>query len=375
MKKRKSKKPKKKPSLLMPGFDYGLENSLAIMTAPDFNENLRAANIIACAYGMKFSDEINAHIPIISLVATNPDLIKRAFVQFKSWIDATGPDALQVEILYSNEGYYISLGPNPRHLLWRTVGLDQAVDPLIWGLTYIKTIDTRNSFLDQLADQLPVAPVIVSGAHYTGPAQPNRTPNPNDMRSIPGCPELILFQLPIYKTPSDVPRKSGLISCTDRVPRRELANSREGYQEQAKSSDRVFARRERRIASLMPVTLHMLRTFTPLRDKVKTLAASGFVPWQLEQAIVNQRLWTQITPEARARMQDQKKLFGVISRFVELDSPNWQEIAANEEAILKQAQRDLRFLLRGLGLRRSHTVRDCQIALGTHGYLQPGHGS
>ena len=189
----------------MPGFDYGLESSLAIMTAPEFNDNLRAANIIACAYGLKYSSEIGAHIPVISLVATKPEPLKNALIQFKAWIDATGPDALRVEILYSDEGYHIGFGPNAKHLLWRTVGLDRTIEPLIWGLTYIKTIDTRNSFLDQLAEQLPVAPIIITGAHYTGPERPSLTPTPHDMRPVPGCPELLLFQLPIYKTPSEVP--------------------------------------------------------------------------------------------------------------------------------------------------------------------------
>ena len=201
MKKQKRKKPKRAVLLqVMPGFDYGLENRLAILTAPDFNENFRAANVIACAYGVKYSAEVDASIPVISIVATNPDMLKRAFIQFKTWIDATGPDALRVEILYSDDGYYIGFGPDAKHLLWRTVGLDQTIDPLIWGLTFIKKIDTRNPFLDQLANQLPVAPIIVAGAYYTGPPELSPTPNPFSVKPIQGCPELVLLGLPIYKT-------------------------------------------------------------------------------------------------------------------------------------------------------------------------------
>jgi len=353
----------------MPGFDYGLESALAIMTAPDFNDNLRAANIIACAYGLKYSSEIGAQVPIISLVATEPEPLKKALVQFKAWIDATGPDALKVEILYSDEGYHISFGPNAKHLLWRTIGLDGTVDPLIWGLTYIKKIDTRNPFLDELAEQSPVAPIIIAGAHYTGPKQLSLAPNPHDMRPIPGCPELLLLQLPIYKTPSQVPRESGLIPFTNTVPKEELASSREGYQQEARSPHSVFDRRERRIASLMPVTLHMLRTFTPLRAKLEALAQSGFARWQLEQAVVNQRLWAQLSPEARTLIQNPKELPNVVGRFVELDRPNWQEVAADEAAILKQAQRDLRVLLKGLGVPRPDSAEDCQRQLAERGYL------
>jgi hypothetical protein len=371
MKKQKTRKTRRS-SPVMPGFDYGLENSVAVVTAPDFNNNLREANIIACAYGMKHSHEFDATIPIISLVATKPDLMKQAFIQFKGWIDATGPDALQVEILFSGEGYYIGLGPNYKHLLWRTVGLDQTVVPLIFGLTYIKTIDTRNPFLDQLANQLPVAPIIVTGAHYVGTAQPPRAPSPHAMQPIPGCPELLLFQLPVYRTAAEVPRESGLIACTKATSKPDLGNSRQKYVERTRSPDEVFYRRERRITSLMPITIHMLRTFAPLRDRIRALQGSGFEQWQLEQAFVNQRFWAQCSPKERARLPNPKELPHVISNFVELYSPNWQDVATDEETILQQAHRDQRILLRALGLRPHETTSDCQSELAKRGYLHPG---
>jgi hypothetical protein len=370
MKKQRTKRSNKPKSLLlMPGLDYGLDNSLAIITAPQFNDNLRAANIIACAYGLKHSAEIRSEVPIISLVATKPEPLKDALIQFKAWIDATGPDALRVEILYSDQGYHISFGPSAKHLLWRTVGLDRTVDPLILGLTYIKTIDTRNPFLDQLAEQLPVAPVIVSGAHYTGPEQPSATPNSHHLRPIPSCPELLLFQLPIYKTPSEVPRESGLASFIGTVSKEELASSRGSYQRQASSPDRVFSRREQRISSLMPVTIHMLRTFKPLRGRLQGLASSGFAPWQLEQAVVNQRLWAQLSPEAKRLIQKPKELPAIVSRFMELDRPNWQDVAGDEAAILKQAERDLRVLLKGLGMPRSDNQKASLRQLAEQGYI------
>jgi hypothetical protein len=373
MKKQKKEKATKVPTLLMPGFDYGLENRIALLTAPDFNNNLRAANVIACAYGFKHSDEINAPVPIISLVATRADLLKEAFLQFKSWIDATGPDAIRVEILYSEEGYYISFGPDAKHLSWRTIGLDQTVDPLIWTLTYIKTIDTRNPFIDQLADnaRLPVAPVIVAGAEYTGSERLGHVPSPHDMRPIPGCPELFLLQLPVYKTTVEVPRESGLMARTDVSSKETLASARESYDQQATTPEKVFRHRERCIASLMPMTLHMLRRFKPLRAKIYALAeVTEFQPWQLEQAVVNQRIWSLIAPAAQSRMQKPKELFGEISSLIELDRPNWLGLASDHEAIIKQAQRDLRVLLKGLGLPRPQDITECQRQLEKNGYLR-----
>jgi hypothetical protein len=47
MKKRKPKSGKKPATPVMPGTDHGLANSIAIVTAPDFNQNLASAEIIA----------------------------------------------------------------------------------------------------------------------------------------------------------------------------------------------------------------------------------------------------------------------------------------------------------------------------------------
>jgi hypothetical protein len=170
----------------MPGCDFGLENHIAVLGAGDFNNDLRSAEVIACGYGFRHSQEVDATIPVIYLIAKKPEPLKQALLQFKAWMDATGPDALNVEILYSQHGYYISFAPEPKHLLWRAVGLDQTIDPLMAGLTYVKTIDTRQSFLDKLAEhaELPVAPVIISGAQCVGPEQPGPTPPKSGQHAI-----------------------------------------------------------------------------------------------------------------------------------------------------------------------------------------------
>ena len=116
----------------------------------------------------------------------------------------------------------------------------------------------------------------------------------------------------------------------------------------------------------------MLRTFSPLRERIKALTTHGFEAWQLEQAVINQRIWSQSRTAARGDIQRPKEILDVISRFLELDRPNWHEVVADEDAILKQAQRDLRFLLKGLGGRRPDTTAGCQRELARQGYLRAG---
>lgn len=374
MVKQKPNKSGKKPPE-MPGADYGVDRPTAIMTAPDFNDNLRAANIIACAYGEMPNREVDSVLPVVSIVGTKADPLTKAFLQFKAWMDATGPDALRVEILYSGEGYYISFGPDYHHALWRTVGIDQLPNPMYWGFSYLKKIDTRNALLDRLARHSthPVAPVIVSAALYAGPDHKSPSgPRPHDIQRIEGCPDLLLFNLPIYKTPGEVPKFSGLIAAA-RPNKEALSGSRDAYEKQIKSPSSVLRARERRLSALMPVTMHMLRSFAPLHDKIEALAQGEISRWQIEQAIVNQRLWSLLPSSRRARFQNAKDRYKALENFMEVDSPNWESLADDREAIMKQVLRDARALLKGLGAKPLPTLAECQDELRKLGHLtDPG---
>jgi hypothetical protein len=364
-----NKREKQKPHE-MPGSDYGIDRAIAVVTATDFNSNLRTADVVACAYGEKYNTEMDTVLPILTLVATKPDFLIKAFTQFKGWIDATGPDALKVEILYSGAGYYISFGPEYQNAMWRTVGVDQLYSPIYWGLTYIKTIDTRNAILDRLAgySKHPVASVILGGARFTGNEPSPRGPRPDELEPIAECPELLLLHLPVYKTPSEVPRFSGLMTVANPNPK-ELRASREEFESRAKTPASVLQTREQRLASLMPVTMHMLRNFTPLRANIDGLATSGVERWQIEQAIVNQRLWSLTTGAQRARLQNANDRFKALQGFVELDSPTWTAIADDHASITNQILRDARALLKGIGARAPATLPECQAELRRLGYL------
>lgn len=355
----------------MPGADYGVDRPTAIMTAPDFNDNLRAANIMACAYGEMWNAEVDSVLPVLTLVGMKPDFLTKAFLQFKAWMDATGPDALKVEILYSGAGYYIGFGPDYHHALWRTVGVDQLSNPMYWGITYIKTIDTRNPLLERLArhSKHPVAPVILSAARYKGPDQKSPVgPRPQDLEHIADCPDLLLLNLPIYKTPGEVPQFSGLISVAH--PSKEsLSHSRDEFDQQMKSASSVLLARERRLSALMPITMHMLRSFAPLQAKIDALAKDGISRWQIEQAIVNQRLWSLTPQPQRARFQNAKDRYKALENFMELDDPNWESIADDHEAIIKQVLRDARALLKRLGINAPSTLAECQAELMKLGHL------
>ncbi len=365
---------KKSPE--MPGSDYGFDRPTAIMTAPDFNDNLRAANIIACAYGEMLNKDLDTVVPVLSLIGTKAEYLIKAFTQFKAWMDATGPDALRVEILYASEGYYIGFGPDFHHALWRMNGVDQLSSPMYWGFTYIKKIDSRNPVLDRLASYAkhPVAPVLLAAGLYTGLENPSQTgPRPHEIQRITDCPDLLLLHLPIYKTPAEVPIFSGLIS-TARPNKENLGEDEtyghDAYEAQKKRPSSVFRARKRRLTALMPVTMHMLQSFAPLCDKVDALAHDNNVArWQIEQAIVNQRLWSQVSAPQRARFQNAKDRYKALHSFMELDTPDFTRLADDQDAIMKQVLRDARALLKALSTTAPATLAQCRDELKKLGHL------
>ena len=369
------KKGKRSKSPFMPGFDYGIDRSSVVVTPPVFNEKMRDADIIACAYGQMRAPGVGSVVPCISMVARNPGPLKESFQQFHAWIEATGPDALKVEILYSGEGYYIAFGPEYQHALWRTVGIDQFSSPLFYGFTYIKTIDSRQSILDDIAEysKRAFAPVMLLGAHYTGSKPRGAAPNPSEINRIPECPELLLFNVPVYKTDAELPEFSGLRVMVAKSADEELDQSHKEFPDRINNPEGVARSRERRLLSLMPTTLHMLRTYAPLQQRLAALEArAGVRRWQIEQAIINQRLWSLATQEQRARFQNANDLYRAITRFAEIDTPNWDSVAEDADAILGQILRDARTLLKKIGAKAPAGLAECQQELAARGYVQSG---
>ena len=373
MKKLQRKKPKKKPAPpVTPGLDHGWPRSIAIVTAWDFKDNLRKGGVIACAYGEDYSEDCESVVPVVTLVGTDGDALKQAMLQFKAWTDATGPDALSVDILFKDVGYEISFSADHQHLLWRTVGLQRA-EPQVFNVSYIKRIDGRHPFLEKFASyaQLPVAPVLLGAATCTMPTTPKTPPDIRTIWPIPGCPSILLLKLPVYRTDADVPGDSQVLTSARKLDKKALERSRSEYLDHTKSANAVFRRREEHLQSVAPATLHVLRTYQPFMDRLQHLEGRGFERWQLEQAAVNLRAWSLIGDVERGKIRTSDDFSRALTDSVEFDLPDWDSVLPDDEAIVAQAQRDLRCLLQSLKVKaRSQDIEAAQKLLNVRGYLR-----
>lgn len=369
MKKNKKQKPKRSPQPTRIGYDFGWPHNVMLVPGIDFNANLRAARIVGCAYAAE--DRLENMTPWVGLVAENPEPLTEAFKQFKAWTDLTGPEALSVEIVHSGAGYDIAIGPDLQHLIWRIRGIDRTAEKQVMGLRYIKHIDSRHPLFDMLEEygKLPIAPVTFTGVTLSAPLARDAVATPDALRPIPDCPRITLLSLPISRTPSEMPTTSLFASSLRRPRKSDVEKSRKEYVEHTTSPSAVSKRRERILASIFPATLHALRKNKATAVRVSELAAKGFHTWQIEQAAVHCHVWQTLNPAQRLSIKQPADYGNMLDKLIEFVRPALPKLLADEKVIFAQAQRDLRHLLRELGVRSPpDKVEAAQALLHKKGY-------
>lgn len=369
MKKKKPQKPKRPSQPTRIGYDLGWPHTIMLVPSIDFNAELRASRIVGCAYAEEGPG--GERVPCIALVAEKPEPLVRAFNTFKTWTDLTGPGALDVHIVHSGKGYDIAIGPDAQHLIWRMRGIDRTAERQLMSLSYIKHIDTRHPLFDMLEEysKQPIAPVIFTGVTLSAPLGPNAVATPDAIRPIPNLPSLRLLSLPINRSRNEAAANS-VLGALMREPRKvDLESSRKEYIEHTTSPSAVSERRERILWSIFPATIHALRKNRQNASRVAELATKGFRTWQIEQAIIHCHVWQLLNSSQRQGLKKSGDYGNMLDGFVEFVLPDFSILLADENAILSQATRDLRHLLRELGVRSPpQEVSDAQALLAEKGY-------
>ena len=246
-------------------------------------------------------------------------------------------------------------------------------------MTYIKRIDSRNPLLERIAEysRHPVAPIYLSAVQYRGSSSSLSAPDPDLMVPIENVPPLLLLNVAVYKTQDELPSHSSLRQPDESTDGTALEESRAAFEAMQSSIGAIRARREERLSSLAPMTLHKLRTHPQIAKQVRDISDStGLEIWQVEQAAINQRIWAVSTPSERYKLSRQKTCMNVIGDHVELDSMRHPQFSIDENEVRAQATRDLTELLNsidepteGLGLPQ------LQCAAERRGYLLRRGGS
>lgn len=86
------------------GFDFGIDDKVALIGAMEFQGSLHRAGVVGCAYGESFEKGFRRPLPIVSLIGTDRTALEEAFREFHRWDEATHGDALDLTFVFLNAG-------------------------------------------------------------------------------------------------------------------------------------------------------------------------------------------------------------------------------------------------------------------------------
>jgi len=368
MKKRKHKRQRAaKPTLTPQGYDFGTPVTSAVITSPDFIRYLVDANIIACAYGMNYCEKVRASLPLITLAGTNEDGLKKVSEEFRRWGAEEDGDVIQLTFVLLKGGRYgVTLEPSFKEALIRLVGLDRATEPFLFFGSWNKRFDTRHVAVQQLKDykQNVMSPILLSFAHYAGPADP-ATADLQRVKPVMGLADLLKFDLkfvdeaePFEQTETAALPFQPASVKTSALKRQRVLAERD-VRRQATDPVQYSSRRRSTLNQHFPMTLERVRRAEQTNPRITdALQPNGIQGWQLQQAVCNlilsrsicngQFFYAAIQPSA---LRD--TVLNSIRDRIELADESKEVPGLRVEQIVEQVRLDAVYLLRQIGARPS----------------------
>ena len=296
--KRRKRKLSSVPAKAKPkGFDYGGLPWIVAHSSIEFPRYLSTASIVAVLYSGEWSEATNQTVPMISLVAQHGDELAKAFEEFNNWSDVTDPDSVEITFVFRKSGGYLfAISPELSRLERRCLGFDCTYQVLAAHLIWIKEINTVHPLLQRFREHCsaPIAPFLFGGVAYGGLQASLSTCTPSDIENIQGLQSLLKFEVTLVDEDDVKPNSTGWMA---------LRVADAGWQQQAPSSptgppkpspNKVAKQRIKTLRHHFPVTLERIRRSSSVPVLVPPLVADAVRPWQIEQALCNLVLSTEM---------------------------------------------------------------------------------
>jgi hypothetical protein len=323
------------------GYDWGIPHREVAAANMELARRLGAGGFGGCAYG---------HIqglgePFLALTGTHLPGMKSALSLLREWVALDGPSVINIEMLVREHNYTVSISQRPQLLRWRLRGIDSVDQPMVFVTSLAKTLDTKNAFIEELLaySRKPVAPIwIMVGAIPPALMRPDLV-----MHSQPVlCKLEDAIRLPgigVYRKGEARPRDSMIMEPEDRETR---SKPPAGFGDEPETPSHVAEIRERRLASSLAKTIHVLRRSAQGQALVAAVKARGCADWQVEQAICNMRLIDHLPYEPKGKTKRLALIDALRSEVVEPASAVFDPTRLDVEAVLEQVRLDSGFLLR-----------------------------
>jgi len=175
-KKKKQARTRRRPSKdpldkLGRGFDFGLQPRVMAMPDIEFNQALRDAGVIGCAYGYHPMEGIPDPVPSITLVGTDSAAFEKVYQHFVHWGCEEDGDVVDVDLLLkSDNSYDLWIGPEIKRSIYRTIPQSALFDTMSMNISWIKHIDSTNEMvynLRQYCQSGRLSPIVIMAATST----------------------------------------------------------------------------------------------------------------------------------------------------------------------------------------------------------------
>ena len=137
------------------------------MPDPEFNQALRDAEVIGCAYGYSKVDGMPQPVPSITLVGTNSSAFVRAYQHFVRWGCEEDGDVVDVDLLLQSDGSYdLWIGSEMERSLYRIIPQSDLFEAMVANVSWIKHIDSTSQIVHDLKKycESGLHPVVISAA-------------------------------------------------------------------------------------------------------------------------------------------------------------------------------------------------------------------
>jgi hypothetical protein len=341
-----------KPHLAKPdrGFDFGLQMSVMAMPDIAFNQALRDAKVIGCAYGFSKTESLPQPTPTITLVGTDSSAFARAYQHFVHWGCEEDGDVVDVNLLLRSDGSYdLWIGPEIYRLLYRTIPQANLLDAMCLGLSWVKHLDSTNEMVHDLKQycRSGVLPILISAAI----GDPNNRTS-LQLKHVPEWKGILKFGLSIIdqaEAPDD-PRFAPLNKPTSQ-------ENKPSKKPQPTPKD-VCQRRIKALDTAFPVSRERVRRSSLVHEVRRLEGFENVTETQVVQAAINLMVSDELVAGDKHYRQVEgdfhETIWNAITSRVEMADGTSRPADQSPSLVARQIELDVRAALKSLKARGLH---------------------
>lgn len=265
-----------------------------VVQSVEFMSQLKQANIIGCLYRI-VPGPWGKHIPEISLIGVNIDPLKRAFAEFRRW-DPEDGDAVKLTFIIPSAGggYTLAIEWERSRATYALTGFDRFFSHFLAGGTYAKSLDTKNTFVQDFrayVERFGVSPFFFGASVMENKQTSSQFEN---VKPLADVPPLLKFEAEFVDERDLKPRSlfAQLLASKNVKPasrqsarKDSLFEEHESGPEKQKLPD-YSVRRETILNRHFPLTIERIRSGR-FSHTLENVCRQEIEIWQFEQAICN----------------------------------------------------------------------------------------